>query len=153
MLKFTIIGLLGFAGVAHADPFTVGDITVTDAFARESAKRAQAGAGYFDITNTGDAKDALLGVESNYPRAMMHQTVMDGDVAKMERLMRVPLAPGETVSFAPGGNHVMFMGLGDHPFVAGDEIPATLVFENAGRIDIVFVVKSFDKDESESADH
>ena len=39
----------------------------------------------------------------------------------------LPLAPGETVSFAPGGNHLMLIGL-TKASKAGDKLPATLVF-------------------------
>ena len=140
LLSIVILSLT--ASIANAQDYSVGDISVMHPIARESAKMAQSGAGYFDVTNTGSDADTLLAVEADYPRVMMHSTVMDGDVAKMEHMMQVPLAPGETVSFAPGGHHVMFMGLGDNPFIAGDEIPATLVFEKAGRLDIIFMVES-----------
>ncbi|PJN92451.1 hypothetical protein CNY89_29595, partial [Amaricoccus sp. HAR-UPW-R2A-40] len=36
------------------------------------------------------------------------------------------------MTFAPGGAHVMFMGLDGDPFEVGEVIPATLVFEKAG---------------------
>ena len=51
------------------------------------------------------------------------------------------IAPGATVTLEPRGLHVMFMGLAA-PWKAGDEIPATLVFETAGAVPIVFKVEA-----------
>ena len=50
------------------------------------------------------------------------------------------IAPGTTVTLAPQGLHVMFMGL-PTPFVAGTDIPATLVFEQAGEMPVAFSVR------------
>lgn len=137
--------LMMLAGAAAAQD-GMAEITVTTPFAYETSAMAQAGAGYMDITNTGDEGDVLLSAEADFPRVMLHNTVMDGDVAKMEHLMNVPIPAGETVSFAPGGMHVMFMGLGNDTLEAGETIPATLVFENAGRVDVVFEVKARSND-------
>ncbi len=54
----------------------------------------------------------------------------------------VEIAPGESITLQPGQKHVMFMGLNGDPFEAGEEIPATLVFENAGRVEIIFSVET-----------
>ncbi len=132
------------ATAASAHDYTLGDLMVMHPVARESAKLAQAGAGYLTIVNTGEEADALLAIEADFPRVMLHNTVMDGDVAKMEHMMSVPIGPGETVTFEPGGMHVMFMGLNGDPLEDGEQIPAVLVFENAGRLDVVFNVEAMD---------
>jgi copper(I)-binding protein len=51
----------------------------------------------------------------------------------------VALAPGQTVELKPGGYHAMFIDL-KAPFVKGQKVPATLVFEKAGKIDVEFQV-------------
>ena len=57
------------------------------------------------------------------------------------RPVEAPRHPaGATVTLAPQGLHVMFMGL-DAPLVAGASIPATLVFERAGEIAVEFKVE------------
>jgi copper(I)-binding protein len=40
---------------------------------------------------------------------------------------------GATVTLAPGGLHLMFMGL-TAPFVEGESVPVTLKFEKAGEV-------------------
>ena len=52
----------------------------------------------------------------------------------------VTIPAGQTVTFAPRGLHVMFAGL-TAPWKAGDHIPATLVFETAGAVPVIFNVE------------
>ena len=41
--------------------------------------------------------------------------------------------PGTPVTLAPGGTHIMLMGL-KQPFRAGDSFPVTLGFEGSGQV-------------------
>ena len=65
----------------------------------------------------------------------------------MMKVEGITVPAGETVALEPGGFHVMFMGLRGDPFEVGEEIPATLTFENAGDLSILFTV------EKRSMDH
>lgn len=127
--------------VASAHDYTIGNLAVAHPIARATVATARTSAGYFQVTNNGDVADKLLAVEADFPRVMMHNTVMDGDVATMQHMMSLTIEPGETVSFEPGGKHVMFMGLEGDPFEVGEEVPGVLVFENAGRLEIIFKVE------------
>ena len=49
------------------------------------------------------------------------------------------IKPGETVTLAPGGMHLMMMGLKE-PLKQGEKVPLTLVFEKAGKIDVELVI-------------
>ncbi len=127
---------------AAAGDYTVGELVVTDPIAFETAATAQSGAGYLSISNNGPSADRLIGIEASFPRVMVHDTVVENEVSKMVHLDGVEIAAGETVTFAPGGKHVMFMGLDGDPFEVGEEIATTLVFENAGRLEVVFNVEA-----------
>lgn len=150
-LTATLIMLM--ANAAYALDYTVGDLTIMHPVAKPTTATAMTGAGYLTIVNNGDKPDTLLSVEAAFPRVMLHNTVMDGDVAKMEHLMSVEIAPGETLTLEPGGMHVMFMGLNGDPFEIGEEIPATLVFENAGTIDVTFNVEEITGDAADHSGH
>ena len=65
----------------------------------------------------------------------------------MNHVGRIEIPAGETVKLKPGGLHVMFMGLED-PLTEGENIPATLVFENAGEVEVTFNVEARDGDHS-----
>ena len=66
--------------------------------------------------------------------------MMKDGVMTMEHQMRVVVPPQGEIEFAPGGYHVMFMGLKE-AWVVGDTIKATLIFEKSGRLDLTFTVK------------
>ncbi len=102
-----------------------------------------AGAGYMEITNNGDTADTLVEVKADFPRVEIHTVLMSDDgVARMRKLDDgLEIAPGETVALQPGGFHIMFMGLNGDPFEVDETVNATLVFENAGMVDVVFNVE------------
>ena len=136
-----LIAALGIAGAAQAHDFEAGGLTVLHPFAIETASRATTGAGYLTIRNDGETADALIGVEADFPKVSLHESVEADGMMSMQPLERIDIAPGETVSLAPGlGGHVMFMGL-DAPFETGARFPATLIFEEAGEVAVEFVVE------------
>lgn len=49
------------------------------------------------------------------------------------------IPPGATVALAPGGLHLMLMGL-KTPLKQGEKVPVTLVFEKAGTIDVELAI-------------
>jgi len=130
-----------FATSAFAHDFTVGDLVIAHPMSFATAETARVGAGYFDVTNNGETADTLIAATADFPRVEVHKSFMDGDVARMMHMEDgVEIAPGETVSFAPGGFHIMLMGL-QSPLVAGESFEATLTFENAGDVAIVFNIE------------
>lgn len=144
-MKTTLLALaasltLALPAVAHE--FTLGALTIDHPMAFETSPTAMSGGGYLSITNTGDTPDRLIAVRADYPHVSLHTTEMMDGVAKMMEVDGVEIAPGETVKLQPGGLHVMFMGLKGKPFVNGGKIPAVLVFEKAGEIDVTFNVES-----------
>lgn len=111
-------------------------LDVTAAWARASATPKGASAAYVSIKNMGDAGDRLIGARTSVAkRAMLHTHVMEGGIAKMRHIEAVDVPAGADVAMAPGGNHVMLMGL-ETPLKEGDHFPLTLVFENAGEITV-----------------
>lgn len=140
LLKVLILAVIAAPAMAHE--FKTGDLMIGHPYAHPTAASAMAGAGYMTITNSGDTTDRLIAIEADFPRVMLHASVETDGVARMIHIDNgIELLPGQTVEFEPGGLHVMFMGLDGDPFTQGETLPATLVFERAGRLDIVFVVE------------
>lgn len=136
-MRFLLLSLPFFAAPVFADDYMLGDISVSDPVSYPTTGRSAAG--YMMIENTGGA-DRLIGVEADFPKVMIHESKAVDGIATMRMVDVVDLPTGKVATFETGGLHVMFMGLGEHLMV-GDEIPATLVFENAGRLDVVFKVE------------
>jgi len=140
LIPATLISLVS-ATMSVAHDYKLGDLVIDHPVVFETPKTARAGGGFMTITNNGSSSDRLVAVEGDLPRIEIHTFEMDGDVAKMIKMENgVELPSGETVMLAPGGMHVMFMGLSE-PFVEGETFPATLVFEKAGQVEIVFNVE------------
>jgi copper(I)-binding protein len=135
-----LVATLSLSTAALAHEYQAGALEIDHPMAFETAATAKAGGGYMTITNNGDTDDALVAVSADFPRVMIHQTVEEDGIAKMSHVDRVEIPAGETVKLAPGGYHVMFMGL-DGPLVDGAKIPATLTFEKAGEVDVTFNVE------------
>ncbi|QHQ36747.1 copper chaperone PCu(A)C [Algicella marina] len=116
-------------------------LTVTDAHVPASLPMARAGTGYMTITNTGDTPERLMAVEAEFARGMLHETEVEDGIARMIHMERgLEIAPGETVMLEQGGAHIMFMGL-TAPFRPGHPVPVTLIFENAGPLEVEFAVR------------
>lgn len=139
-LAFAILAL-----PAAAHEVTTESLVIDHPYALETVATAMSSAGYMTITNTGSAPDRLLEVRADFPRVLLHGTQTDAQgVTRMVPVEGIAIAPGETVTLAPGGMHVMFMGLDGDPFEEGERIPATLVFERAGEIAVEFWVEPRD---------
>jgi copper(I)-binding protein len=125
---------------AAAEMQTLGTLEISEPFTFVTAKGVKAGGGFVSITNTGSEADALIAARADFPKVEIHTTEEKDGIARMMHVDRIEIPAGETVSLAPGGFHVMFMGLSD-PFEMGEEIPVTLVFEKAGEVEVMFPVK------------
>ncbi len=146
----TILAVTPFAGFADTDH----NIEITQAVSIETLKTARTGAGYMVITNHSDQPDVLTAVHAEFPRVMMHDTEITDGVARMFHVETIEVPAHGSISFQPGGKHIMFMGLNGDPFEAGEMVQATLVFENAGDVDVEFkVVKRADLPKFEDAIH
>jgi hypothetical protein len=112
------------AGPALAEP-----IELSLAWARASPGAAKNGVAYLTVTNHG-ADTAIVGAETGAAdHASLHTHIMDGDIMRMRPVDRIPVANGETVTFEPGGLHIMLMKLGK-PLSEGDTFALTLILED-----------------------
>jgi len=118
-------------------------IRVTDAWARPSLGKNNVSAAYMNIVNEGEA-DTLNAARSELVEAIeMHQTTMrDDGVMQMRKLDGgLPVPAQGTLAFAPGGTHLMLVGL-KQPLEEGSELPLTLEFQRAGAIDLRVPVRA-----------
>ncbi len=154
-LIITAVAALLTSTAAFAHDYKVGGLTVMHPKAFETAKNANVGGGYMTIENTSDIADKLVAVHvAEIPRIELHLSETDANgVARMIKQDGVPIPAGETVTLMPGGLHVMFMGLGGDPFEVGEKIEATLVFETAGELDVVFNVEARGTDDHSGMKH
>lgn len=118
-----------------------GGVSVREAWSRATPGGAKVGVGYVVIENRGSAPQRLTGARSDVSdKTELHESSESGGVARMTPIPELVVPPGGSVTFAPGGRHVMFMDL-KRPLRQGERIGATLVFEPAGAIPVEFEVR------------
>ena len=135
MLRISLLAvtLALAASAASAAP------AVSDAWSRPAAA-GTVGAGFMVVSNPDRKGDALVAVESpGATRVEIHRSAMTNGVASMQKLQRLDLPAGAKVTFAPGGAHLMFIGL-KSALKVGDSLPATLVFASGARVKATFKV-------------
>jgi len=129
-------------GAALAHEIKVGDIVISDPWARQSPMSAKVAAGFLTITNEGKADDKLVKASAEItPMVQIHDMKMVGDVMKMVEMPEgISIPAGATVELKPKSLHIMFMDVKDQP-KAGEVIKGTLTFEKAGTVAVEFAVK------------
>ncbi len=117
------------------------DVHVEDAWSLPLPPTSVNGAAYLTVHNRGSVADRLLEVESDIAgKAELHSHVMQDGQMSMVRLSGVDIPPNASVKFAPGGLHVMLLGL-TRPFIRGEQYPLILRFEHAGEVSAVVMIK------------
>lgn len=139
-MKTTKLATLALLTLTAPAAWAESAMTIEAVKAFETAPTAMSGGGFMEITNAGTTDDKLVGVQADFPRVELHTTEFTDGVAKMMHVDGIDILAGETVALEPGGFHVMFMGLQGDPLKEGDTIEATLIFENAGEIPVIFDV-------------
>lgn len=109
--------------------------SVDQAWARATAPGQDTGVVYATLLSP--AGDRLLSVASPAcSMAMLHENVVHGSMTAMQPLQTgLALPPSQPVHLAPGGIHIMLMGL-KQPLVAGDHVPLALTFAHAGTLTV-----------------
>ncbi len=124
---------------------------VDDAWVRATVPGQPSTGAFMRITSSDDAK--LLEAKSPVAKIVqIHQSKMDNDVMSMQPVAFVPLPAGKTVAIEPEGYHVMLIDLVGQ-VKEGDEVPLTLVVENAKGVKESIEVKAKARALNSMADH
>jgi len=117
-------------------------VEVRQAVVRATFGHAPTTAAYMTLTNLGDAPDRLLSASCDCASQVeAHLSQQNGGMMSMAPAGPVPIPPHGVVTFRPGGLHLMLTGLKTR-LVPGGRQPITLVFERAGRIQVMFEIKA-----------
>jgi copper(I)-binding protein len=136
----TVIASLLSASVMAANS-KIGSLEIIGPWSRATPKGATTAIGYMSIKNNGTTPDRLIGGSVDFASGFqLHSMMMEGSVSKMRELKGVDIGPGQTIDFKPGGSHVMFVGV-KHPLTQGGHVKGTLIFEQAGTVQIEYDVQ------------
>ncbi len=152
-VMIVLLTLLGLTAGALAAETKVGEVVIHDPWARASLGASGTSAAYMTIEVTGDHPDRLIGAASPIAKhAQLHAEVMDNGIARMRPVEAVEVAPGTPTVLAPGGLHIMLMGV-QGKLVAGQTMPLELTFETAGKIELEVPIKGMTGGMDPAMDH
>ncbi len=121
---------VGFALAVSLAWAQSGQLDIANAWARATPGGATTGAAYVSIRSP--TADRLVGAATPVAgKAELHKMEMSGMVMKMRPVAGIDIPAGRPVSLAPGGLHIMLVGL-KKPLQAGQSFPLTLTFAKAG---------------------
>jgi len=137
-MMILVAAALAFLGSA---PAAANDIVVSQAWSRATPKGAKVAGGYLTIENRGALPDRLLSASSSAAaRVEIHQMALQDGIMTMRPLESGLTIPAdETVTLAPGGDHIMFIGV-TAPFEEGQRVAVVLNFERSGPTEAQFEV-------------
>jgi periplasmic copper chaperone A len=108
---------------------------IRSAWVRSVPPTAMMTAGYLSVFNPGPDEIVIVAVESpQFGSIEMHGTDIVDGVSRMRQRETVAVPPGETVSFEPGGLHLMLMEPVDGIPESGS-IELVLVLEDGSRLE------------------
>jgi copper(I)-binding protein len=120
-----LAALLALSGCGGAGPAPPPQPAAT---VRLAAVPGRPASGYFQLRIVGD-RGALLSVTSPQAgRIEMHETMNMANMTAMRALGPVPVRDGETLSFVPGGRHLMIYDVSRN-VAAGQRIDLVLHFQ------------------------
>jgi copper(I)-binding protein len=98
--------------------------------------------GYFILRNSGVAKAVLTGAQSPACGSLMlHKSESKGGLAAMDMVAAVDVPAGGSVSFAPGGYHLMCMDA-KPALKPGATVAVTLNFQDGAQLTANFAVRN-----------
>ncbi len=113
-------------------------VRIVEPWSRATILASRPGAVYLTIESARD--DRLLSVESPVAdQVTIHTTEFNDDVNRMVHLDALSLPAGERVVLAPGGTHLMLMGLSER-LTEGARFPVTLRFDQADEVTVTVPV-------------
>ena len=112
-------------------------ITAAGAWARPTPPGAATGAVYLTLTSHGRTADRLISASSpSAAKVEFHSMSMAGGVMRMAPITAaIPIAPNGAIRFAPGGGHIMLIGL-KGPLKSGAHLRLVFTFARAGAVSV-----------------
>lgn len=148
MLMIGLVLFMSVTAIATTDSVqTKAEVRLQEVWVRPGIQGGNS-AIYFKLTNVGNDTLTLVDAASSTARMTeVHETTHEhddhsehGHIMHMHHLPEIEIAPGELVSFKPGGMHVMLMDLKE-PLSIGDRIQFSLIFGDHLPVQAEAVVK------------
>jgi len=126
-----------FAGVLLSSAsltLSAAGLEVGDPYVRAVPPGQSNSAAFMSLRNISTEEHALIGAESPAAETVeLHTHVEEDGLMRMRRVGRIVLPAGETTTLAPGGLHVMLIGLKSE-LTPGQNVELTLIQDDGERL-------------------
>ena len=112
------------------------EVTIDDAWIRAARPGSTVAAGYCSITNTTAVSVTIVEFVGSR-QVEMHETETVDGVSRMRPLESLIVPPGQTVTLAPGGKHLMLHGFDP----AVDRTTFKAIFGDGSSLPVMFEVR------------
>lgn len=113
---------------------SIEGLLISGAWIRPAPPEVNSMAAYFTLENTTATDIEIVAAQSsNFAMTMIHDTVFEGDIAKMSHLSSLTIPAYETVEFAPLAKHLMLMQP-NKPLTLGDFETITLIAKDGAKL-------------------
>jgi copper(I)-binding protein len=144
--------LILFGLLTMLPTYAAAEIVVEEAWARLPPPVAETAAAYMTIRNHSDQDVEITGVKAQVAeRLEFHAMTMDDGMMHMQKMEKVVIPAHSGISFDPGGNHLMLIGL-NRGLKAGEHLMITLETSDGQTVMVHAEVRDM-RNKSESADH
>jgi hypothetical protein len=133
---FTVLLCLSLA------PLSVQAVEATDGWMRALPPGQPTAAAYLTLTNPDAAAVRLVAARSEAAeRVEIHRSSQVEGMWRMREIEGLDIPAGGTVILAPGGTHLMLIGLA-RPLREGETLPIVLEFDNGETLPASVVIKA-----------
>ena len=149
-----LIDALPALAVLAALPFMLGaEQSADDAWVRIAPPGVRIHSGYFEFQNPSAAHLRIVGASSPaYERVELHQSKVVDGIASMEPLNWVAVPSGGSVSFQPGGKHLMLINP-KQSITRGQKIEIELKLSNGSVVSTQALAKSIGRSHAHRGSH
>jgi len=117
------------------------DVSVRDAWVRETPPGMTMMAGYMELRNNTSQPQVLVAASSSdFETVMIHRTIVKNGMASMVHASQIELTPNASFIFTPGGYHLMLMSP-KRTLRAGNRVDINLEFRSGLRLLVSFEVR------------
>jgi len=145
------VGLVGLVGFTSAQEMATPEPSAMPGMQGQHGMGGQGGHGmagsgngaaFFTVTNNGAEADRLVSASTTVAAVVEIHEIVDKDGLKEMRPLEhgLEIPAGATVTLAPGGYHIMMIGLTED-LNAGMTFELTLTFEKAGEVTVTVPVQ------------
>lgn len=147
-----MVGILGLSGCGGAPAAEAPGVLAADPWVRttDGTERPDMTAVFVNLTNPTGADRVLTAADCGDVAAATELHVMekvDGQMVMKKSDDGIAVPAGKHEHLAPGGPHIMLMGLSRELPAGSEELACTLTFDDGQTIDILAPVKEFTEEQ------